>query len=203
MSRRLPTYGVLLLFLAILPTACDNVTVSTTHPSTLPAAADPRTTFDFQPAWLQPEFLPAVSCVGGSVFGTRIIVVVSGGTEVIVRGFGFRFTDHSGRTTLPSVRPIPGSSPLTTPVTSIPTTFPIPIPGVGPLPSASPILVPGFPPINGVRVPAGGSLTFPFFLTFDCGIVPAGMLFVGIDQADGHGRMGTSELRVSVGAPGA
>ena len=194
MFRGFPRYGVLLLFLALFSaSACDDAKVVATGPSGMPSDTGVQTTFSFQPVTLHPEFLPAVPC---GAFGTRIIVVVSGGTTVIVRGIGFRFTDRNGHTTLPLVKPIPGSSPLTTPLTAIPSTFPIPTPGVGPLPEASPIPVPGFPPIKGVSVPAGGSLTLPFFLVFDCGVITDGTVVVAVDHADDRGRMGTSEMRV-------
>src|SRR4029079_16678480 len=99
MFRGFPRYGVLLLFLALFSvSACDDAKVVATGPSGMPSDTSVQTTFSFQPATLHPEFLPGIPCVTGSAFGTRIIIVVSGETTVIVRGIGFRFTDSSGHT---------------------------------------------------------------------------------------------------------
>ena len=201
MSRRFPRYGVLLLFLATLSTACDKTTTRVTAPTTLAAMqSGVETTFTTQPATLRPEFLPGVSCIASPAFGTRVLIIVSGQRDAILRGLRFQFTDRLGVTALPAVSPIPGTSPLTVPPLAIPAASPIPFPGVAPLPSSAPISIPGSSPINGTLVPANSSLTLPFFLTFGCGLFSDGTLVVFADESDMTGHERTSRLTLKVGS---
>ena len=200
MSIRFSRYGVLLLaFLALGATAaCDSNRNTAVVPSTLPPTFSPGTSFNFEPATLRAEFLPGTICVGGPGFGTRIIIIVNGG--VILSGLQFRFTDRFGVNALPRITPIPGSSPLTVSASTIPTSFPIPTPGLAPLPSTSPIPIPGFSPVTGLMVPAGTSQQLPFFLIFDCGVSPVGILFISAEVVDPSGRIQKSESQVRVGS---
>ena len=198
MSMRFPRYGLPLLFLALA--ACDRAEVSVTGPTALSSAiSTTESLFTLQPATLHPEFLPGNSCVPHSPFGTRIIVIVGGHRDVILRALRFRFVDRAGVNIFPRVAPIPGASPLLIPVSNIPASFRIELPGVAPLPAVTSIPVPGGTSVSGLFVPSGSSHTLPFFLTFDCGIEPEGNLFVFIDTATAAGALHTSELRVRLG----
>jgi len=192
MARILPRFGLLLLGLALLLTmACSDKDSGMTEPSVV-------TTFNFQPSFtaqpatLSPEFLPGVACGSSNAFGTRIIVVVNGGSSVFLSGMNFRFIDRFGVTALPQVRAIPGPVPMTTPSVSIPTSNPIPPLGVAPLPTSAPI-----------PFPANGNptvLDFPFFLTFGCGVFSQGTLIVNVDTDDSTGRRHRSEFSVALGS---
>jgi hypothetical protein len=186
-------------FLALAAVAgCDSQYYVAAGPSSLSSGFTAASTkFDFQPATLRPETIPGNSCMNDPAFATRIIVVIGPAGDVILSGLRFSFTDRFGRNALPRVRPIPGSSPLSVPVSSIPPFSPIPVPGVAPLPP-SPIPIPGSGGVNGFMVPAGGSRQLPFLLLFDCGVAPAGILFVMTDIADSNGRMHTSRFEVRV-----
>lgn len=129
-------------------------------------------------------------------FGTRIIVIVGG--DVTLRELRFRFTDRFGVNALPRVMAIPGSSPLSTPASAIPSSFPIPTPGIAPLPVNASIPMPGVSSFDGLS--AAGGIHLPFFLFFDCGVAPEGMLFVGTQVAEPDGTVKTSEFRVRVGS---
>src|SRR5688572_25387812 len=121
MSIRFQRFGVLLAVLALGAAAgCDSNRNTTVGPSAL-IAATTGTTFRFEPATLRPELVPGTSCVATLPgFGTRIIVIVGGG--ITVRELRFRFTDRFGVNALPRVAAIPGSSPLSTPASAIPST---------------------------------------------------------------------------------
>ena len=178
--------------------ACDSNRNTPVVPSTLPSSFSPGTTFNFEPATLRTELVAGTICVAGPAFGTRIIIIVNGG--VILSGLQFSFTDRFGVNTLPRVTPIPGSSPLTVSASTLPTGFPIPMPGLAPLPSTSPIPIPGFSPVTGLMVPAGTSQQLPFLLVFDCGVAPVGILFISADLVDPSGRVQKSESQVRVGS---
>ena len=197
-------YRVLLAFLALGAVAgCDSNRDTTVGPSPLTAATT-GTTFRFEPATLRPELMPGTSCV--AAFGTRIIVIIRG--DGTLRELRFRFTDRFGVSALPRVIAIPGSSPLSTPASAIPSSVPIPlpssspipIPGIAPLPTNSPVPIPGSTAFNGASAPAGTSVHLPFFLFFECGIASEGTLFVGTEVAEPGGTVQTSQFRVRVGS---
>ena len=198
-------YRGLLAFLALGAVAgCDSNRNTPVGPSALMTATT-GTTFRFEPATLRPELVPGTSCV--AAFGTRIIVIVRGGGTL--RELRFRFTDRFGVSALPRVMAIPGSSPLSTPASAIPSSSfpiplpsssPIPIPGIAPLPTNSPIPIPGSTAFNDASVPAGTSVHLPFFLFFECGIASEGTLFVATDVAEPGGTVQTSQFRVRVGS---
>jgi hypothetical protein len=140
---------------------------------------------------VRPEFLPGSSCTGRPSFGVRITVIVGGGEDLILRGLRFTFTDRFGERALPDVFPTP-EGPF------IPSSTPVPFPGVAPLPTRGPIPIPGSPPIDGVLVSALTSGKLPFFLRFGCGVFPEGTILIGGELNDRNGRHSTTELRVSV-----
>lgn len=198
MSLRFHKYGVLLLFLGLVfATGCDDNKDSMTVTSPSPVAVT-QTGVSVEPAALQPEFLPGFSCRSNRAFGTRIIVLVGGRNDVLLRGLRFRFTDRFGFNALPQVALIPGPSPMTTPPVSIPSSSPIPLPGIAPLPTA-PVPIPGSTPVSALFIPAGAPRTFPFFLTFGSCPFSEGTLFVTVDAGDRNGTMQSSEMRVRVG----
>jgi hypothetical protein len=198
MSIRVHRYGVLLAFLAVgAATGCDGQRNTVVGPTALKSTTTTGTTFRFEPATLRPEFVAGISCVGVPAFGTRIIINVGG--DVILSALQFSFTDRFGVNALPRVMPIPGSAPLSFPVSAIPTSSPIPIPGAAPLPSGSPISIPGTSSFNGLS-PAEPSQPLAFFLLFECGVASEGMLFVGTEVTDPRGSVRKSEFRFRVGS---
>lgn len=201
MSIRFHRYGVLLALLVLgATTGCESQRDSVAGPSSLSSGMSMGSSFRFEPATLRPEVVSSTSCVAVPAFGTRIIIIVGAGSDFVLRGLRFSFTDRFGVNALPRVAAIPGSSPLSVPATAIPSSFPIPFPGIAPLPMTSPIPIPGSSPVNGLSVPAGSSLHLPFFLSFDCGIASEGTLLVGTDVAEPGGRLQTTEFRVRVGS---
>ena len=200
MFLRLPRYALsLLLFLPLI--ACENDKATVTGPTALVSTMTGGPVFGFEPAALRPEFLPANSCVGRPTpFGTRIIIVIGPGGDVLLRSLRFRFTDRFGVHALPRVFPITGVSPFTVPVSTITAFSPIPVPGGAPLTSTGPIPIPTSGPNNGLQVPSGTSRTLPFFLAFDCGVFSEGVVHVTIDIAKPNGEMETSELRARLGS---
>jgi hypothetical protein len=193
MSRRFHRYGLLLLFLAMaFVIGCEKSSrsVNVAGPTTF-STVSAQSAFTAQPTTLLPEFLPGFTCAGSRAFGTRIIIVVNDSSNLFLSGLNFRFRDRMGITALPQVIPIPGSSPLTMPIVSIPTSSPIPPLGVAPLPTAAPIPFAG----NGNPIPS----QFPFLLTFGCGLFAQGTLFVSVDAGDRSGRIQRTEFTVQVG----
>jgi hypothetical protein len=127
-----------------------------------------------EPASLRPEFLTSQAFLLRPAFRLHLSVIVGDGATVIVHGFRFHFIDRSGLRALPVVSVASGTS-FTS---SLPSSSPIPIPGVAPL---SPF-------------PASGTL--PFVATFGCDIVADGTLVVIGDLDDGR----TAEMRLRVGS---
>jgi hypothetical protein len=192
MSIRFHRYGVLSAFLAVgAATGCGGQRNTVAGPTALKSTTTTGTTFRFEPATLRPEFVSGISCVGVPAFGTRIIIKFGG--DVILSALRFRFTDRFGVNALPRVMPIPGSSPLSVPVSAIPSA-PIPIPGVAPLPLGSPISS-----FNGLS-PAEPSQPLAFLLLFECGVVSEGMLFVGTEVTEPRGSVQKSEFQFRVGS---
>ena len=201
MSNRLHQYSVLLALLMLGATAgCDRDRSTVAQPFSPSPSFGTGTSFGFEPGTLRPELIPGTFCVAGQAFGTRIIIVVNPGGDVILSGLRFRFTDRFGVNSLPRVTPIMGSSPLTATISAIPAVSPIPTPGVAPLPVTSPIPIPGLSSVNGLMVPARSSLQLPFLLSFDCGVVSAGVVFVIVDLTEPNGRLQTSQFSVQLGS---
>lgn len=189
MAIRFHKYGVVLAFLVLTASAgCESDRDASTAPTSFSSSLATPSSLGFEPGTLVPEVLLGAPCAGAPPFGTRIIIIVNGGHGVL-SGLRFSFTDRFGVHRLPRVTPIPGDSPLSVAASAIPSSFPIPVPGIAPLPSTSPIPMPS----------PGSSQRLPFFLGFDCGVAPEGMLFIGADVADTRGMIKTSELRVRVG----
>ena len=197
MSIRFHRYGVLLALLVLgAAMGCDrqrNVVGPTAFTSTTTTT---DTSFRFEPATLRAESVSGISCVAVPAFGTRIIINVGAG--VILSALRFRFTDRFGVNALPRVMPIPGSSPLSVPVSAIPSSFPIPIPGVAPLPAGSPIPIPGTSSFNGLS-PAGTPQRLAFLLLFECGVASDGTLFVDTEVTEPRGSVRKS-FQVRVGS---
>ena len=138
------------------------------------------------------ESVPFGGCPAGEHFGLRLVIVVSAGQDLIIRGLGFDFLDQLGKTStsrlIPtSAAPFGGTS-LPSPPVPLPSSVPVSIP------SSFPIPIPGSMPLS-----AEVSQRLPFFLRFGCGVPPAGTLTIGVDTVDGHGTVGTSRVSVNVG----
>ena len=182
MFRRFPRYGLPLLILAFsITVACSDSDSTVTTPTPFTTV---QPSFTAQPATLSTEVLPGLVCTPYPPFGTRVIIVF-GERVTTLPSLRFRFTDRFGVIALPRVTAIPGSSPLTTPLGSIPTTSPIPTPGVAPLPTPPTVPFPG----------DGSPTSLPYLLTFECGVFPEGTLVVSVDH-DGR----KSEMRLRVGS---
>ena len=201
MAMRIPEKSGIFLILALVHTAaCDHARNTGAAPTAIEATAmSASSVISSEPATLRPETLPTNSCVGGPAFGTRLVVIVSADGTVIVRGLRFRFTDRFGVVALPHVTSIPGSSPLTDAIVTIPPLGPIPMPGVAPMPTA-PLPLPGSGPMDDATFLAATSHRLPFFLRFGCGVAPQGMLTVMIDMGKPGAMPRTSEFRVRVGS---
>jgi len=197
MSLRFPGYGLPLLLLAL--TACDRAATTVGAPTPVTSSATNQHAISVQPVTLRPETLPGSCVPSATPFGTRLVVSVNPGSDVILRSLRFRFTDRRGVTALPRVTPIPGSSPMTMPATSIPPFSPVPVPGGAPLTTTGPIPIPGSSSVSGLMVPGGSVRSLPFFLAFDCGVVGDGTLFIVFDTADMMGGTRSSQLTARVG----
>lgn len=191
MSRCSPGSLLFLCFALVPMFACDRGSMEVpTAPTTFQAQPTVQSAFTAQPQTLQTEFLPArpdfTTCLTPA-FGTRVIIVVSGGSDLFLNGLRFRFTDRFGISALPLVTPIPGTSPFVVPLTSIPTGSPITAPGIAPLPTAP--------------IPIPQPRQFPFFLSFGCGVGTDGILVVTADTTNGRGLAGTMQMQLRVGNP--
>jgi hypothetical protein len=190
MFERSPKYVLVPLTLLLAASiACDRTTASPTTPA--PGAGALKLSFTAEPLVVRPEFLPGSSCTSRPSFGVRITVVLGSGEDVILRGLRFSFTDRFGERALPDVFPTPEGS-------FIPSSPPVPFPGVASLPTRGPIPIPGSPPIDGVLVSALTSRELPFFLRFGCGVFPDGTLLIDGDLNDRNGRPDRAEMRVVV-----
>jgi len=178
MFLRSPLYGVLLICLVSLVTACESdhsATGPTALSSTIVGPSSlANAVFAVEPATLRPEFINGTSCVRFLPFNTRVVIVPR--NSRIVHGVRFRFTDLVGVVVVPQV-------------SSDQTGFPIPIPGsLPPLPSTSPIPIPGSS--------TGTQQRSTFVLTFACGVSPQGMVMIDVQSADAGGAMQTSQMQV-------
>lgn len=196
MSLCSPRYGVPLLFLALA--ACGRETSTVGAPTAVPSTASNQHAIAFEPATLRPETLPGSCVPHASPFGTRLVITINAGSDVVLRSLRFRFTDRFGASAFPRVTPIPGASPLTMPATSIPPFSPIPVPGGAPLTTTGPIPIPGSSVVTELMVPGGSVRSLPFFLAFDCGVRGDGTLFIMFDTADVIGVMHSSQLSARV-----
>ena len=189
MALRSPGYGLLLLAILLVFTAgCDdarNVTTATGPSGAIASGTGIQSAISAEPAALRPEFLPGMSCRSNRPFGTRVIIVIDGRNDVSLHRLRFRFVDRFGVTAFPNQIQT-GVFPMTQPPVSIPSSSPIPIPGLATLPP------------EGVFIPFGASRTLPFFVSFGCGAFAQGTLFVMFDAKFGPAPMQTSELRVRV-----
>jgi hypothetical protein len=192
MDARFPKYVPFVLVSVVVGVAACGQS-NATSPTT-PTAPDAVVTASLtaEPSTVTPEFLPITFCPAQPAFRTRIVVIVSGGSDVILWRLRFGFTDRFGVNTLPI-----GTSSLTTSFPSIPNSMPVPIPGVMNIPHSTPIPIPGSPSIDGVLL-TGGFHRVPMSLEFGCGVRPGGTLNITADVSDRRGRQGTSEVSVKI-----
>jgi hypothetical protein len=178
----------------LVPAFVAAAACSGSHPTENPTAPTPLDSLRLtvETAEVTRESVPFVGCRAGTPFGLRLVVVVSTGQDLFIRGFGFDFRDRLGATSTSRLAPTStapfGGTSLPSPPVSLPSSPTVPIP------SSFPIPIPGSMPLS-----AGVSETLPFFLTFGCGVPPAGTLVVSIDTVDGRGKVGTSRVSVNVG----
>lgn len=172
MCQRSLIFAPLMLLLAsVMTSACNETPASPTEPGEWAPAS-----LTAEPATLTPEFLHSQTCSIRPAFRVRLSVILRSGGTVILSGLRFHFIDRFGERILPRVTPI-----STPPFGStLPSSSPVPIPGVAPLPSSTAI---------------SGAL--PFFATFDCNVLPDGILVVVGDVKDA-GTQRTAEMRLRV-----
>lgn len=197
MSLCSPRYGVLVLLVTLA--ACSGAASTVGAPTPVVPGASNQHALTVQPTALRAEALPGSCVPQATPFGTRLVVNVGAGSDVILQSLRFRLTDRFGVTAFPRVAPIPGGSPMTMPATSIPPFSPIPIPGGAPLTMTGPIPIPGSSSVTGLMVPGGTIRQLPFFLAFDCGVAADGTLFILFDTADMLGGRHSSQLTARVG----
>src|SRR5688500_6223181 len=93
MSRRLPSFGVFVLWLLLLPSIACNRTeaeFTATGPAPLNANIAIGSSFGVEPSTLRAEALPG-SCGAYAPFGVRLGVTIRSGGDLIVRGLRFSF----------------------------------------------------------------------------------------------------------------
>ena len=170
-QRSLIFAPLMLLLVAVTISACNGTPASPTDPGELVPAS-----LTAEPATLTPEFLDSQTCSIRPAFRVRLSVILRSGGTVILSGLRFHFIDRFGERILPQVTPVP-----TPPFGStLPSSSPVPIPGVAPLPSSTSL---------------SGAL--PFFATFDCNVLPDGILVVVGNVKEG-GTQRTAEMRLRV-----
>ena len=174
MRSRASTYVLLFLLMAsCAASACDTddtAAASLTGPST-----DGRfvALLTVGPAVLAAESGVSTSCRTAAPFDVLVNVNVRARQDLFIRRVGFEFVDPSNRRVLPIPFPVTTQVSSVLPPVPVPTTHPVPFPGEASMSNA--------------LVPAGGTLTAPFRLQFDCGVPARGTLFVSIDTADADG----------------
>ena len=126
------------------------------------------------PTILAAESSGFTSCRAGTPFDVMVNINVRTRQDLFIRSVGFEFVDPSNRRVLP----IP--FPVTTEVKSS-VLLPVPVPTTHPIP------FPGEASMSNALVPAGGTLTAPFRLQFDCGVPARGTLFASVNTADADG----------------
>ena len=200
MSRRLPSFGVPVLCLVLLPSmACDRTAVefNATGPAPLNANIHIGASLGVEPATLRAEALPGI-CGSTIRSGLRLGIRVHGDHDVIVRGLKFLHISSAGASTFPEVIPIPNLAAPVYPMSDIPSSSPLTIPGVAPLPTSTTIPIPGAPALSGVLIPPGSHGRFDYLLRFGCVEITGGEIVVFIDLADRNGKPGSAEKRVRV-----
>lgn len=143
-----------------------------------------------EPDHIVPHVLSTRDCPAarpGFRAGLNLIIT---GQRSSVRSIVFGFVDRFGSRAVPILLPAPLDGFAPSPG-SLPSSVPIPIPSGIPLP------IPGTFAFNGLVL--NGSRTLPFLLEFRCGVSPAGTLSIGVETADGRGRVNMSRLNVTIG----
>lgn len=171
MYQHAPRYArVVLPLLLAVAAGCNRSADTATSPAPPALQAEIRA----EPLAAQPEFITGSLCHGRQPFGIRVFISFDG-RVILVHGLRFEFVDFLGNRFLPDVFPL--SSP-TSPATSLPSSSPVPVPGIAAVP----------PLRTGDR--AG------FFARFSCEVVPRGTLII---TGDLDGR--SSQVRVMVANP--
>ena len=175
MHSRASTYALTFLLMASGATsACDTDNIADA------SLTGPSTTGSFVailivgPAILAAGSRGFTSCRAGTPFDVMVNVHVRSRQDLFIRSVGFEFVDPSNHRVLP----IP--FPVTTEVKSS-VLLPVPVPTTHPIP------FPGEASMSNALVPAGGALTAPFRLQFDCGVPARGTLFASVDTAGADG----------------
>jgi hypothetical protein len=114
---------------------------------------------------VSPVFLSSPFCLTPPLFQAGFTLVFRADQDLFVNGFGFEFLDRFGQRSVPTL----------VPTSSMGTSF-VPLA----LPTSSPIPIPGVPPFG---VSAGSSRALPFLLQFGCGVPASGTLVVSVNTA--------------------
>jgi len=175
MHSRASTFALTFLLMAsCAASACDTdytSDASLTGPSTTGSFVAILTV---GPAILAAESRGFSSCRTGTPFDVLVNLNVRTRQDLFIRRVGFEFVDPSNHRVLP----IP--FPVTTEVNNS-VLLPVPVPTTHSIP------FPGEASMSNALVPAGGTLTAPFRLQFDCGVPAHGTLFASVDTADADG----------------
>lgn len=182
MDARICQYASGFVLLASLGMAgCDNHPVSrgiVTGPSPLTTGPSPLTAdvVTVEPVTVVPVFLSTPFCAAVPLFQAGFTLVIRANQQLIINGFGFEFLDGFGVRSVPTL--------ISTSSTIGPF---VPVP----LPTSSPI------PIPGVTMSPGSSRTLPMLLQFGCGVTAPGTLVVGVITASG-GRADVKRVSVRI-----
>lgn len=189
MPLRFPKYVRLVsivLFTVLAAAGCDDDDDN----GMLTAPTEVSSSFvSVEPEAATPEFVAESSCTTGSPFGVRIVIVIGGNRDVLVRRLRFSLFDVFGRSAAPLI-----VAPLISSAASAGSA-----PGSVTLPGSSPVPIPGSGMADGLLITAGNRRSFPFLLQFGCDVPPAGTLVATVETLDQDGKNGTSEVRVRVG----
>ena len=188
MHSRASTYALTLFLLA----SCCAASACDTDDTADASLTGPSTTGSFValvtvgPAILATGSRASTSCRTEAPFDVNVNVNVRATQDLFIRRVGFEFVDPFDRRVLPI--PFPVTTDVKGSVLSpvpLPTTLPIPFPGEASMSNA--------------LVPAGGALTTPFRLQFDCGVPARGTLFVAVDTTNAVGTVVVMRTRAKIG----
>ena len=175
MHSRASTYALTFLLMAsCAASACDtddDANVNLVGPSTSGRFVAVLTV---EPATLTAVTRTSSTCRAEAPFDVRVNVNVRAKQDLLIHDISFAFVDPSNRRVLPIPFPV---------TTGVQDSALLPVP----IPTTLPIPFPGEATMSNVLVPAGGTLTTPFRLQFDCGVPARGTLLVSVETADADG----------------
>ena len=167
---------------ALFTAGCDEVRTNLTVPASAALSfvrAEPRQ--------IAPRFLADPFCVAEPPFFGSLGLTIAPDADLFLERVRFDFIDRFGKRALPLVTPVPSIH------TTIPTSSPVPMPGV------ATSLIAGQVSFGRQLVPAGRRRTDFFSLQFDCGVPAFGTVFVFVETIDRLGLFDVSRTSVQIG----